>query len=91
MTSSDKSIVATLEGFRERIRLFAARRLRDWTEAEDVAQETLRRALEASLAGRIEKPDALPAFLYQTAVHICQHRGRSAGREASALRRVERF
>jgi RNA polymerase sigma-70 factor (ECF subfamily) len=88
MTISAESFAAALEEFRDRIRLFAARRLRDWSEAEDVAQEALRRALEAFHAGRIVNPDALPAFLYQTAVHICQHRGRSAGREARALRRV---
>ena len=88
MTISTETIATTLEEFRDRIRVFAARRLRDWAEAEDVAQEALRRALEAFHAGRIVNPDALPAFLYQTAVHICQHRDRSAGREARALRRV---
>jgi RNA polymerase sigma-70 factor (ECF subfamily) len=77
-----------LERFRDRLRYFAARRLRDWAEAEDVAQEALRRALEAMKAGRIAKPAALPAFLFQTALHICQHRSRSVGREARALRRV---
>ena len=77
-----------LERFRDRLRLFAARRLRDWAAAEDVAQEALRRALEAMRSGRIANPSALPAFLFQTAVHICQHRSRSAGREARALRRL---
>jgi len=86
-TSADES-AAALERFRDRLRLFAARRLRDWAEAEDVAQEALRRALEATCAGRIANPAALPAFLFQTVTHICQHRSRSAGREAKALRRL---
>lgn len=86
-TESD-DVAAGLERFRDRLRCFAARRLRDWAEAEDVAQEALRRALEAMKAGRIANPAALPAFLFQTALHICQHRSRSLGREARALRRV---
>ena len=78
---------ADLDGFRDRLRLFAARRLGDWTAAEDVAQEALRRALEALRDGRIESPSALPGFLFQTALNICMHRGRSAGRERKALQR----
>ena len=66
---------------------FTARRLRNWSEAEDAAQETIRRAIEAMQKGRIQKPESLPAFLFQTAVHVCQHRGRAAGREGRALRR----
>ncbi len=75
-----------LERFRDRLRYFAARRLRDWAEAEDVAQEALRRTLEALTAGRVEDPKALSSFLFQTAEHICQHRALSAGREKRALR-----
>jgi RNA polymerase sigma-70 factor (ECF subfamily) len=74
-----------LERFRVRLRYFAARRLRDWAEAEDVAQEALRRTLEALTAGRVEDPKALSSFLFQTAEHICQHRALSAGREKRAL------
>ncbi len=76
-----------VEAFRERLRLFAARRLRDWAAAEDVAQEALARGLEAMRAGRIEDPAALPGFLFQTALHVCLHRIRSAGRERRALQR----
>ena len=82
-----KATIETLERFRERLLYFAARRLRNWAEAEDVAQETLRRALEALRSGRVENLRALPGFLFQTAVHICQHRALSAGREARALHR----
>src|SRR6516162_596478 len=49
--------------FSERLTLFAARRLRDRNAAEDVAQEALRRTLEALRAGRIENELALPGFL----------------------------
>lgn len=76
-----------LEGFRNRLRIFAARRLRDWSVAEDVAQETLGRALEAMRAGRIENPGALPGYLFKTALRICLHRIRSAEREKRALQR----
>src|SRR5262249_15834643 len=40
--------------FWDRLRFFAMRRLRDAALAEDVAQETLRRTLEALRGGRIE-------------------------------------
>jgi RNA polymerase sigma-70 factor (ECF subfamily) len=69
----------------ERLRLFAARRTRDVALAEDVAQETIQRTLEALRAGRVRSRKALPAFLFQTARHICMHRSRSAGRESRAL------
>lgn len=78
---------AELEAFRDRLRLFAARRLRDWAVAEDVAQEAISRALEAMRAGRIENTAALPGFLFQTALHVCLRHIRSAGRERKALQR----
>ena len=56
-------------------------------EASDVAQETLLRTLEALRAGRIHDISAIPAFLFQTARHICMHRARSGQRESRALRR----
>jgi RNA polymerase sigma-70 factor (ECF subfamily) len=76
--------------FRERIRLFAARRVRDAALAEDVAQETLRRVLAALREGRVENLDALPSFVFQTARHICLQHHRSRGREARALAGLER-
>ncbi len=78
---------ARLEAFRERLRVFAARRLGDWAEAEDVAQETIARAFEALRAGRLRNPAALGSYLFQTALRVCMHRGRSAGRERRALQR----
>lgn len=74
--------------FRERLRLFALRRLRDSAAAEDVAQEALRRVVEACRAGRLENPSALPAFVFQTANHICLQQYRSQGREGRALLRL---
>lgn len=73
--------------FWDRIRIFAARRLRDSAAAEDVAQETLRRVVDALRAGRLENIDALPGFVFQTARHICLQRDRSAMRETRALSR----
>lgn len=79
--------VELVHRFRERVRLFAYRRLQDSATAEDVAQETLRRVMEACKAGRLKNPAALPAFLFQTAHHICLQHYRSTGREGRALRR----
>ncbi len=76
--------------FRDRLRLFAARRLDDPAAAEDVAQETLRRVVEALREERIEDLEALPAYVFQTARHVCQHRHRSAKRERRALGRLKR-
>lgn len=76
-----------LETFRLPLRLFAARRLRNWTMAEDVSQEVLRVGLEALNAGRVASRELLPGFLFKTAVHVCMHRSRSAAREKRALER----
>jgi len=79
---------ALSEQHRGRLLLFAARRLRgDRAAAEDVVQEAFRTALEALRSGRIREPNALPAFAFETVRNLCMHRGRSAGREASALDR----
>jgi len=74
--------------FAERLRLFALRRLRDASAAEDVAQETLRRVTDALYARRIEHPEAIPAFVFQTARHVCLEHQRAAGRESRALLRL---
>lgn len=76
------------ERFRERLRLFAARRVYDLAAAEDVAQEALRRTLEALRAGRIAELERLPGFVFETARNICMHHGRGRGREARALARM---
>jgi RNA polymerase sigma-70 factor (ECF subfamily) len=87
--SDPDTIAAALsERFRERLRYFAARRLANREAAEDVAQEVLRRTLEALREGRVENIAALPAFLFQTARHVCMHQGRSAVRAARAMERL---
>jgi RNA polymerase sigma factor (sigma-70 family) len=73
----------------DRIRLFATRRVGDAAMAEDIAQETVRRVIDALRAGRIQNPDAITGFVFQTAKHVCMHAHRSAGREARAMRRLE--
>jgi len=74
----------------ERLRLFATRRLRDAAAGEEVAQEALRRTLEALRGGRVANLDALQAFLFETARHVCMHRQRAGGREARALQQLGR-
>jgi RNA polymerase sigma-70 factor (ECF subfamily) len=85
--SADEIAVELSGRFWKRLCIFAARRLRDRHAAEDVAQETLRRALEALREQRIENMAALPAFIFQIARNICLHYGRSARREEGALLR----
>lgn len=72
------------EKFFDRLRVMAARRLGDWTLAEDAAQETLARVVQALGEGRLESAEALPAFVFQTARHVCQQwlRKRVRGRRA---------
>jgi RNA polymerase sigma-70 factor (ECF subfamily) len=75
--------------YRDRLRYFAARRVRDRSVAEDVAQEVLRRTLEALRSGRVQNRQALPAFLFQTARHVCMQQGRTEGRKSRALARLK--
>lgn len=77
-----------VERFTLPLRAFAARRLRDASAAEEVAQETFRRALEALRSGRIREPRALPSFLFETARNVCRHRLRGSGREGRAMERL---
>ncbi|HWP37632.1 MAG TPA: sigma-70 family RNA polymerase sigma factor [Gemmatimonadales bacterium] len=77
--------------FWDRVRLFAARRLRDPAGAEDVAQEVLRRVVDAIRADRLRDPAALSGFVFQTAYHVVLQRQRGAGREIRALQRLHLF
>ena len=79
-----------VDRFRRRIVIMVMRRTGDPTAAEDVAQEALRRVLEALRRGRLENPDALPAFVFQTARHVLLHRQRSGARGDRALGRLAR-
>ena len=86
--SPDDAESALAGRFWDRIRLFATRRLGSVAAAEDVAQETLRRVTEALRAGKVRQQEALPGFVFQTALHICLQHHRSSDREARALSRV---
>lgn len=65
--------------------MLAARRLGDAAEAEDVAQETLRRVLEALRAGKVRDLEALPSFVFQTARNLCLQGLRRRGRQERAF------
>jgi RNA polymerase sigma-70 factor (ECF subfamily) len=82
---SESEVVARFWG---RVRLFALRRLREPSAADDVAQEALRRVVEAIRANRIRNPASLPGFVFQTAHHVVLQQHRGAGREARALQRM---
>jgi len=74
--------------FGDRLRLFALRRLRDRASAEDVAQEALKRTLEALRDKRVRDVAALPGFVFTTARQVCQHHARSASRQSRAFDRL---
>lgn len=76
------------ERFFERVRMFAWHRLRERSAAEDVAQETLRRVIEALRGGHVADLGALSGFVFSVALNVCRQRHRSAGREAKALDRM---
>lgn len=74
--------------FLARLRMFAQRRVGHAETAEDIAQETLRRVLEALRKQRIRDMKALPAFVFQTARHVCLQHHRSSQRRLRALQRL---
>ena len=79
---------AVFDRYWERLRLFALRRVGALDAAEDAAQETLTRVFEALREGRVRDRDALPAFVFQTARHVCAHWHRKGARGARALERL---
>jgi RNA polymerase sigma factor (sigma-70 family) len=60
-------------------------------ECEDVAQETMRRVLEAVRQGRLRAAEALPGFVFETARNVCRQRHRSDARRGRALDRLRRW
>jgi RNA polymerase sigma-70 factor (ECF subfamily) len=76
------------DNYRDRLRVFATRRLRDAAAAEDVVQEALKTILEALRADRVREPAAIAAFAFETVRNLCMHHGRSHGREAKAFERL---
>ena len=83
--SSASSSIA--DRYRGRLVVFALRRLGDRSQADDAAQETLRRVIEALNKKQIRDMEALPGFVFRTAQHVCQQWLRKRGREAKALER----
>jgi RNA polymerase sigma-70 factor, ECF subfamily len=71
--------------FHRRLVIFGMRRLGSRSDAEDVAQEALQRVTQALGENRLREVDALPGFIFQTALHVCQQWLRKRGREDRAL------
>ena len=89
ISDADAVLASFSEQYRGRLVIFATRRLRgDRAAAEDVVQEAFRTVLEALRTGRIQTPDVVPAFAYETVKNFCMHRGRSVARETGALGRL---
>lgn len=73
--------------FLARLRWFATSWLGNSEAGEDAAQEALRRVFQALAEGRVRQREALPAFVYQTARHVCLHHHRAVTREQRMLAR----
>lgn len=71
--------------FHHRLVIVGMRRLGSRADAEDAAQETLQRVTRALNENRLREAEALPGFVLQTAVHVCQQWLRKRGREHRAL------
>ncbi len=68
---AEKFAATLTERYARQLRMFALRRLGVLAEAEDVAQETLHQVLVALREGRVLDMQALPAYIFETARHIC--------------------
>lgn len=68
----------TLARLRDGVRIMALRALGSADAAEEVAQETLARALSALESGRLANPQSLPAYVHGIARHVIAdvHRSR---------------
>jgi RNA polymerase sigma-70 factor (ECF subfamily) len=84
---AESQVAELSERYLGRLRMFAARRVGDKATAEDVAQEALRRILEALRGGRVRDDAAIAGFAFETVRNLCMHRGRSRQREERALDR----
>jgi len=71
--------------FHSRLLILGLRRLGNRADAEDMAQDALQRVTKALDENRLREPGALPAFVYQTALHVCQQSLRKRYRERRAL------
>lgn len=82
------SAASVASRYHDRLVVYALRRLGEYADAQDAAQETLRRVVEAMDRGRVRDLDALPGFVFRTAQHVCQQALRSRAREQRALSRL---
>lgn len=71
--------------FHARLLILGVRRLGNRADAEDMAQDALQRVAQALRENRLRELGALPGFVYQTAVHVCQQSLRKRYRERRAL------
>jgi len=67
-----------------RLRLFATRRLGDVSHGEDAAQESVRRVLVALRERRVRDLQALPAYVFEVARHVCAEQLRVRQRNPQA-------
>jgi RNA polymerase sigma-70 factor (ECF subfamily) len=84
-TSADVTSGTLFGRFHARLLIFGMRRLGNRADAEDMAQDALQRVAKALDENRLREPGALPAFVFQTARHVCQQWLRNRGRERRAL------
>lgn len=70
----------TLARLRDGVRIMALRALGSADAAEEVAQETLARALSALESGRLANPQSLPAYVHGIARHVITDVHRSSQR-----------
>lgn len=71
--------------FHARLLILGVRRLGNRADAEDMAQDALQRVAKALHENRLRELGALPGFVYQTALHVCQQSLRKRYRERRAL------
>lgn len=74
--------------YSKRLLVFALRRLGDRESAEDAAQETLRRVVEALDRGQVRDVAAMPGFVFQTAKHVCHQMLRRRAQARKSLARL---
>ena len=70
------------EHYLPRLRVFTTRRLGEVAAGEDAAQETLRRVFIALREKSVRDLQALPAYIFEVARHVCFHHVRAERRAA---------
>ena len=83
--SGDVDYAALWGRFHTRLLILGLRRLGNRADAEDMAQDALQRVAKALSENRLRESGALPGFVFQTALHVCQQSLRKRYRERRAL------